>query len=267
MKKNSLSDNNMKKGTKGFYAALGISAVMIGSACFFAYDHGGSKPANKLASPEAAVDKRADDIPKTTSYQYTVTTPVTTAPPVKVTLPEATKPREITTIPPAKLNADAPVIDTVAEPPAQQTAAESSHTVLENQKPPLADIENVINPFSCGELVKNETTGAWQTHNGTDFKAEVGTEVYAVSSGEIKEIKNDPLWGITVTLDHHNGYVTKYCGLGSDLSVQQGDTVAGGDLIGVVGNTADIESSEEPHLHLEMTHSGRFIDPLGVLKQ
>ena len=36
MKKNLLSDS--RKGTKGFYAALGISAVMVGSACYYAYD-------------------------------------------------------------------------------------------------------------------------------------------------------------------------------------------------------------------------------------
>lgn len=268
MKKNSLSDNRNKKGSKGFYAALGISAVMIGSACFFAYDRGEEKPSEKLATPEAAVDKRAENVPKATTYSYTVTTAVTTAPPIKVTLPPVTKPPlEIATIPPAELKADAPVIDTVPEQPAEPSAANANSTVLENQKLPLADIGNVINPFSCGELVKNETTGAWQTHNGTDFKAEVGAEVYAVSSGEITEVKNDPLWGVTVTLDHHNGYVTKYCGLGTDLSVQAGDVLSGGDLIGVVGNTADIESAEEPHLHLEMTHSGKFIDPLGLFKQ
>lgn len=55
-----VKDNNMKKGSKGFYAALGISAVMIGSACFFAYDQGEKlkeKPADEIISvPEAAVE-------------------------------------------------------------------------------------------------------------------------------------------------------------------------------------------------------------------
>ena len=40
VKKNLLSDKKHCKGSKGFYTALGISAVMIGSACIFAYQQG-----------------------------------------------------------------------------------------------------------------------------------------------------------------------------------------------------------------------------------
>ena len=40
VKKNLLSDKKHGKGSKGFYTALGISAVMIGSACIFAYQQG-----------------------------------------------------------------------------------------------------------------------------------------------------------------------------------------------------------------------------------
>ena len=127
-------------------------------------------------------------------------------------------------------------------------------------------IGEIINPFSGGELVKNATTGTWQTHNGTDIAAEVGADVMAAESGEITSVSNDPLWGVTVVLDHKNGYITKYCGLGADLAVQQGDSVNRGDVIGAVGETADIESTEAPHLHIEITHNGELIDPMTVFK-
>ena len=39
-----------------------------------------------------------------------------------------------------------------------------------------------------------------------------------------------------------------------------------GDMIGVVGQTADIESALAPHLHIEITHNGSFVDPLSSLK-
>ena len=268
MNKKSLSDKNKNKGAKSFYAALAISAVMIGSACFFAYGQNG-KPDKKTIPQETAVDRKSNDVPRTTGYYYTITTapPTTTA--VVTTRPaKQTAPRkESVTIPAADIKIDAPPVKTepaVTEPTTQ--AAPVSANTLENPKPPLADMSNIIEPFSNGELVRNEATGAWQTHNGTDIKAEVGAEVYAVSSGEITKIENNALWGVTVTLDHHNGYVTKYCGLGTDLSVQQGDTVAGGSTIGAVGNTADIESTKEPHLHIEMIHNKKYIDPLSVLK-
>ena len=40
-----------------------------------------------------------------------------------------------------------------------------------------------------------------------------------------------------------------------------------GDLIGTVGDTADIESALAPHLHIEMLHNGSYIDPMAELKK
>ena len=48
------SDNS--KGSKGFYAALGISAVMIGSACYFAYDQS-EKMTDNLTAKQIQTEK------------------------------------------------------------------------------------------------------------------------------------------------------------------------------------------------------------------
>lgn len=258
------SDNS--KGSKGFYAALGISAVMIGSACYFAYDQG-EKMTNDLTAKqiqaekelEAAVDKRVENIPKGTTPAYRLTTPnVTSVPkPAATAPPVETLPAEAIIIDPAE-----PVIEEIPE-----EAAPVATAGLANVKPPIADFGEIVGSFSGGELIKNPTTGSWQTHNGTDLAAEVGTEVYAVSNGEVTEITNDSIWGVTVVLNHHNGYVTRYCGLSEGLSVQQGDMLVSGDLIGTVGNTADIESAIAPHLHIEMLHNGSYIDPMAELNK
>ena len=65
-------------------------------------------------------------------------------------------------------------------------------------------IENaeVIKPFSNGELVFSETLEVWKTHDGIDLKAETGTEVRSMTEGKVLEVKDDPLWGITVVIDH-----------------------------------------------------------------
>jgi len=257
-----ISDN--KKGSKGFYAALGISAVMIGSACYFAYDQGERLTEDFTAkeiqeASEAAVDRHVDDLPKGTSPAYRVTAPnVTAAPkPAATAPPVVTLPAEAIVIDPAE-----PVVEEVPE-----NVEPAAVTKMENVKPPLAEMGDVIGIFSAGELVKNPTTGSWQTHNGADIAAEVGDEVYAVSNGEIMEVKNDPVWGVTVELDHHNGYVTRYCGLSSGLSVQAGDMLVSGDLIGTVGDTADIESALSPHLHIEILHNGNYIDPMSEINK
>lgn len=268
-----MKDNNMKKGSKGFYAALGISAVMIGSACFFAYDQGEKlkeKPVDEIISvPEAAVDRKSTGIPKTTTAAVTTAPPVyTTAQPPIVTTITVTQPVPRETLPAAEIiisDPPEPVQEAGADIPESPEAELVGSVKLENVKPPLADTGNILNPFSGSELVKNETTGSWQTHNGVDYAAEVGAEVCAISSGEITEIKTDPLWGVTVTVNHHNGYISKYCGMGTELSVQQGDTVASGSVLGVVGQTADIESAVPPHLHIELRRNGELIDPNSVL--
>ena len=259
MKKDIFSDK--KKSPKGFYAALGISAVMIGSACYFAYDQGQKLTEEfRTQTSEAQVGGRVTGVPKATAPAVRATTAVPATYPVFVTSPPRT-------------TSAAPVI--AAEPePVQEAAAvvepeeelSAAAVKLEDVKPPLADMSNILEPFSGKELVKNATTGSWQTHNGTDFAAEVGSEVFAVSAGEVSAVISDPLWGVIVELDHKNGFITRYCSLAADLCVQQGDTVSGGDVLGVVGDTADIESALSPHLHIEVLHNGTYIDPVSCIR-
>lgn len=258
VKKNELTDKYYGKGSKGFYAALGISAVMIGTACLFAHKQGDrisqmKPPAEKNSIVhEAPVDRRVTNIPKTTAaHAYTATT--------AVTAPRITE-IPTHTLPAAEISVDAPFIENSFAEQAQPAAADLSGAVS-----PLADMNTVLADFSNSELVKNATTGTWQTHNGTDIAAEVGAEVCAIADGEVKTVANDPLWGVSVTVDHNNGYISKYCGLGADLAVKQGDKVERGSLIGCVGETADIESSIAPHLHIELTHDGKFVDPMSFI--
>ncbi len=262
------SKNNSGKGTKGFYTALGISAVMIGSACWFAYSEGEKLSdeqlnANNRSSmiSEEAVDKKYTNIPKATSPVYTIPVHTTTAVlQVTTAAPETTV--HVATIPAAAITVEDPPTEVTAVIPEQ--VSEATADTLTDVRIPIADISNVINPFSGTELIKNETTGSWQTHNGTDFAAEPGTEVLAVSTGEVTAVNDDPLWGTTVIIDHHNGYISKYCGLAKELSVQAGDTVNSGDVLGVTGDTADIESALPSHLHIEITHNGSYIDPVSI---
>lgn len=263
MKKNMFTDNQSGKSSKGFYTAIIISAVMIGSACFYAYKQNEKLPedGNNIVAensiPDSPVDRKSDNIPKVTTPAVTTAPRVTTTVVTTAVMPVTT---HIATIPAAAIVTGIPPAETAEKP------AQPSQEGLKNVSAPLADINTVIASFSGNELVKNNTTGSWQTHNGTDYAAAVGDTVFAVSDGEITAVNDDPLWGITVTIDHHNGYVTKYCGLADNLSVQAGDTVVSGDTIGAVGDTADIESADDSHLHIEITHNGKYINAEDILK-
>lgn len=123
-----------------------------------------------------------------------------------------------------------------------------------------------VNAFSNGELVKSETLKEWRTHDGVDLKAEANSPVKAVCDGTVEAITEDPLWGITVTLSHDGGYQSIYCGLKPSVPVKKGAEVKVGDIVGYVGNTAEIEIAEDSHLHFAMKKNDEWIDPMGLIK-
>jgi murein DD-endopeptidase MepM/ murein hydrolase activator NlpD len=125
---------------------------------------------------------------------------------------------------------------------------------------------DIIKPFSYPEPVLSETTKIWQTHNGTDIKGEIGDPVKSISNGTVKSIKDDVLLGTTVTIDHGNGIVAKYCNLGTTLTVKEGDTVSAGTVIGSIGDTAESEKALGPHLHLEIKQNNQYIDPVDLIQ-
>lgn len=125
----------------------------------------------------------------------------------------------------------------------------------------------VINEYSNGDLVKSKTLGYWLTHDGVDIKAELGTEVMSAGEGIVSDVYDDTRFGTCIEIDHQNGVVSYYFGLANDIDVSVGDSVVTGQRIGSVGDTAEIESKEEPHLHFAMKQNGEWIDPLTYIDE
>lgn len=95
------------------------------------------------------------------------------------------------------------------------------------------------------------------SHNGTDFRAPVGTPVYAMNSGTIVFAGSFRNYGNTVIIDHGLGLMTMYMHL-SEISVALNDSVGKGDIVAASGNTG---YSLGPHLHLSVRMGGFSIDP------
>jgi murein DD-endopeptidase MepM/ murein hydrolase activator NlpD len=123
---------------------------------------------------------------------------------------------------------------------------------------------NVINPYSNGELVKSLTLGDWRTHDGMDIAADRGVDVLAAADGVVGEVKNDPLWGTVITIDHPDGCQSIYCGLNSAVPIGAGDRVIGKQAIGKV-DSVPCEISDESHMHFAMKREGAWIDPAEVI--
>ncbi|CAN5409243.1 M23 family metallopeptidase [soil metagenome] len=96
-------------------------------------------------------------------------------------------------------------------------------------------------------------------HEGIDFSAPIGTEIYATGTGIISKVEyNGRGYGNNITINHGFGYETLYAHM-SRFNVRPGQKVSRGDIIGYVGNTG---SSTGPHVHYEVIKGGKKIDPI-----
>ena len=94
-------------------------------------------------------------------------------------------------------------------------------------------------------------------HQGMDFTAPTGTEVFATGNAKVKFSGWKQGYGNTIILDHGFGYETVYAHLYKSL-VRKGQKVRRSDIIGLVGNTG---KSTGPHLHYEVRLNDRPVDP------
>lgn len=124
----------------------------------------------------------------------------------------------------------------------------------------------IIREFAKDKLVYSNTLGEWVTHNGIDIKADKTTVVKASAEGTIKSIKNDPRYGLTVVIEHVNGFTTVYSNLLTAEFVVEGENIKQGQTIGTVGNTATFEIADDAHLHFEIAKNGEALDPELYLK-
>ena len=124
----------------------------------------------------------------------------------------------------------------------------------------------IIRGFAKDSLIYSETLEEWIVHLGIDIKAERTTVVKASEAGTIESIKNDPRYGLTVVIEHVNGFKTIYSNLLTTEFVTEGETVEKGQSLGTVGNSASFEIVDEPHLHFEIIKDGENVDPNIYLK-
>ncbi len=91
-------------------------------------------------------------------------------------------------------------------------------------------------------------------HKGLDIAGPVGTDVWAADGGTViyAQYWSGSGYGNIVMIEHDNGDITYYAHLDS-ISVQEGDKVAQGDLIGEMGATGNVSGS---HLHFEVRPGG-----------
>ena len=148
------------------------------------------------------------------------------------------------------------------------TQAKSYDEVLEMAKNQEIRMENIpaIQPVMNKDL-KRVASGygmhidpvyhVRKFHQGMDFSAPIGTDVFATGNAKVEFAGWRQGYGNTVILDHGYGYKTLYAHLYKVL-VRKGQKVRRSDIIALVGNTG---KSTGPHLHYEVRLNGKPVDP------
>lgn len=124
----------------------------------------------------------------------------------------------------------------------------------------------IVKHYGKEKLIYSETLKEWTTHLGIDIKADKTTIVKASSDGCVRSIKNDPRYGLTVVIEHTNGFSSVYSNLLTAEFVVVGENVKVGQTIGTVGTTATFEILDDAHLHFEILKDGNTIDPEMYIK-
>lgn len=102
-------------------------------------------------------------------------------------------------------------------------------------------------------------------HTGSDFSAATGTVIRAVGPGTVVSAGYDGAYGNEVIIKHADGMYSQYAHQ-SQLMVQAGQTVTGGQQIGLSGATGNVTG---PHLHFEIRTTpsyGSDVDPIAYLR-
>lgn len=240
---------------KGFYIVLLLCVAALGVSGYYLFT--GITDISRAVSGPAAV--------------------VATPPPANTAPTAVTQPPVDTDQPPAGSGQPAAVLPAATAAPAPTAApTPTAPPVPSATVPPVTATASVFTWPVKGEVLRghavetlayDRTMGDWRTHDGIDIAANAGTQVLAPAGGTVSDLYTDDLMGTCVVILHADGVMSTCANLEKVPTVEIGDTVRTGDIIGSVGESAIAESEEASHLHLSMTKNGVSVDPLEYLPE
>jgi murein DD-endopeptidase MepM/ murein hydrolase activator NlpD len=136
----------------------------------------------------------------------------------------------------------------------EQVKKEARRLPLANPAPG----HTVTSPFG---VRSDPMIGTAALHPGMDFRAPVGMEAKATAAGVVVRAGWAGGYGRMVEVDHGNGFATRYAHL-SKVLVKVGQKLKAGETVGRTGSSG---RSTGPHLHYEIRHNGRAINPIRFL--
>ncbi len=158
-------------------------------------------------------------------------------------------------------------VEVPAESPAPSSVPEDSAPAEAKTKIPVfcMPVEGeIIKGYSDRELQYSATYGDMRLHLGVDIACEEGAAVSAAAAGNVTAVEESATYGTVVTIDHGGEISTQYASL-KDVTVQEGQSVAAGDVLGTAA-TVPSECGDPTHVHLALLKNGKAADPASLFK-
>lgn len=122
-------------------------------------------------------------------------------------------------------------------------------------------VRPVVGPVSSPFGWRDLSVAGNRFHGGIDLVAAMGAPVQAARGGLVTFAGWAGAYGYVVYLDHESAWQSRYGHL-SRIDVRVGDRLRQGAVLGAIGSTG---ASTGAHLHFEIRHEGRALDPLGFV--
>lgn len=107
---------------------------------------------------------------------------------------------------------------------------------------------------------KHPIRGHTAFHKGVDYATKFGTPIYATADGIIDYIGNNGGYGKYIRIKHKDDYATCYAHISKfNNNLKLGSKIKQGQIVAYVGSTGNATG---PHLHYEVIHHSKHIDPL-----
>lgn len=124
---------------------------------------------------------------------------------------------------------------------------------------------NVIRKYSMDSLTHYATLEQWKVSPAMLVSAEEGEDVSSGADGIVTLIEEDDETGLTITTSIGDGYNLIYGQL-DKLTVEEGDSIEKGQIIGSVGKPTRFNLVEGPSLYLQLLKEDETLDPMLCLE-
>lgn len=246
--------NEKKPQNVGFYIALAVCLTAIGASAWTTFDSVASLRRSASVAPSSVqpVNRPVSGVPAgepASGVASAVSQPVSAPTPQPSSRPAARAESQAS-------SQTASRAVSRAEPKPASSAAPVTATTY------ILPVNGAIQK-QFGQSLYARTFGDWRAHNGVDIAAAIGSNVMAIGDGTVQSFAEDPMLGGVLVI-RHGALDVYYCGLGDNPSVQAGDTVRCGQVIGILKDVPS-ETVEDAHLHLQIRQDGKWVEPLAAI--